>query len=153
MRDPEESRMTVIEHLEALRRVLIVICIAWGIATMVGFFVGEPVYAYVVHRAGIKELILVKPTFDANEFLSFVLGLVIAFGIVFELPVVLYALGRIGIISSSWLWRSRPYWVIGLGLLANFLMPGGDPLTPLILFVPLYVFYEGTALLLRVSGH
>ena len=43
--------------------------------------------------------------------------------------------------------------MIGLGLTANFLMPGGDPLTPLILFVPLYVFYEGTALALRISGH
>jgi len=234
--EPDDSRMTVIEHLEALRKVLIVICIAWGVATVIGFFVGDAVYTYVVHRAGVKELILinptggffvrfkvaiyvgfviaapvivqqvwsfvapglylherrlfgplvfatlfffalgigfslyslpliihvltgflppdlVKPTFDANEFLGFVLGLVIAFGIVFELPVVLYALGRMGIISSRWLWKNRPYWVIGLGLGANFLMPGGDPLTPLILFVPLYVFYEATALLLRVSGH
>src|SRR5438045_8621030 len=77
MRDPEESRMTVIEHLEALRRVLIVICIAWGIATVVGFFVGEPVYAYVVHRAGIKELILINPT--GGFFVRFKVALYVGF--------------------------------------------------------------------------
>jgi sec-independent protein translocase protein TatC len=236
MPEPDDSRMTVMEHLEALRRVLIVICIAWGIATIAGWFVGDEVYRYVVHRAGVGQVIIISPTggffvrfkvalyvgfliaapiiiqqvwsfvgpglylherrlfgplvfatlfffalgigfslfslplimhvltgfapsdvvkplFDANEFLGFVLGLVIAFGIVFELPVVLYALGRMGIISSRWLWKNRPYWVVGLGLVANFLTPGGDPITPLILFVPLYIFYEGSAILLRISGH
>ena len=41
---------------------LIVICIAWGLATVIGFIVGDPVYTYVVHRAGVKELILINPT-------------------------------------------------------------------------------------------
>lgn len=95
---------------------------------------------------------VIQPLLAADELLGFVLGLVIGFGLVFELPVVLYALGRMGIISSRWLWKNRPYWIIGLGLLANFLTPGGDPLTPMIMFAPLYVFYEGAALLLRLSG-
>jgi len=42
--------------------------------------------------------------------------------------------------------------ILGLGLLANFLTPGVDPVTPLIMFVPLYIFFEGTALLLRILG-
>ena len=41
----------------------------------------------------------------------------------------------------------------GLGLLANFMTPGGDPLvTPLVVFVPLLVFYLGATLLLRLTG-
>lgn len=88
----------------------------------------------------------------AGDLLGFVLLISVAFGLVFELPVVLYTLGRLGIISSRWLYRHRAYWVIGLGLLANFMTPGVDPLTPLLVFVPLYVFWELTALLLRFSG-
>src|SRR5438067_1165229 len=128
MRDPEESRMTVIEHLEALRRVLIVICIAWGIATVVGFFVGEPVYAYVVHRAGIKELILINPT--GGFFVRFKVALYVGF--VIAAPI---------IVQQAW----------------SFVAPGlylhERRLFGPLVFAPLYVFYEGTALLLRVSGH
>jgi sec-independent protein translocase protein TatC len=89
---------------------------------------------------------------NASDFLSFLLGLCIAFGLVFELPVVLWTLGMLGIISSGWLWSNRLYWVLGLGLLANIMTPGGDPLTPLVVFVPLIFFYGGSMLLLKISG-
>jgi Sec-independent protein secretion pathway component TatC len=65
---------------------------------------------------------------------------------------VLWTLGMLRIISSRWLWKQRLYWIIGLGLLANIMTPGGDPLTPLLVFVPLIIFYLGTTLLLRISG-
>jgi Sec-independent protein secretion pathway component TatC len=72
---------------------------------------------------------------------------------VFQLPVVLWILGMLRIISSRWLWQNRFYWVSGLGLLANFMTPGGDPLvTPLIVFVPLIAFYLGSIVVLRISG-
>jgi phosphatidylserine synthase len=49
--------------------------------------------------------------------------------------------------------RNRFYWVSGLGLLANFMTPGGDPLvTPLVVFVPLPAFYLGSTLLPKLSG-
>ena len=89
---------------------------------------------------------------DLSQFISFVLLMVIGFGIVFELPVVLFVLGMLRITNSRWLYKRRPYFFLGLGLLANFLTPGADPLTPLIMFIPLYVFFEGTALLLKLLG-
>jgi sec-independent protein translocase protein TatC len=89
----------------------------------------------------------------ASELLGLIVVLVIAFGVVFELPVVLFLLGRIGIISSAWLYGARLYWVLGLALVANFMTPGVDPITPLILFVPLLIFWEATALLLKLTGH
>jgi sec-independent protein translocase protein TatC len=90
---------------------------------------------------------------NGEDFLGFLLGLCIAFGLVFELPVVLWILGSLGIISSGWLWKNRLYWVAGLGLLANFMTPGGDPLvTPLVVYIPLMIFYGGTMLLLKITG-
>jgi sec-independent protein translocase protein TatC len=88
---------------------------------------------------------------DISELIGFILTMVIGFGLVFELPVVLFMLGMLRIINSRWLYKNRPFWFLGLGLLSNFLTPGADPLTPLIMFVPLYIFYEGTALILKLS--
>jgi sec-independent protein translocase protein TatC len=77
---------------------------------------------------------------------------VIGFGIVFELPVVMFVLGMLRIVNTRWLYKRRPYFVLALGLVANFLTPGADPLTPLIMFIPLYLFFEGTTLLLKLLG-
>jgi sec-independent protein translocase protein TatC len=89
---------------------------------------------------------------DIGELIGFILTMVIGFGLVFELPVVIFLLGTLRIISSRWLYKNRPWWFIGLALVANFLTPGVDPLTPLIMFVPLYVFYEGSTLVLKLTG-
>jgi Sec-independent protein secretion pathway component TatC len=56
------------------------------------------------------------------------------------------------VISSGWLYRHRFYWVIGLGILSAMATPGADPITPILMFVPLYLFWEGTALLLKLTG-
>ncbi len=230
----DDSRMTVLDHLQALRRVLLVSAAALAVGTGVAFLFWARVLQFLIHQGGVghlfyttpagaftlalkisvylgfviaspviiqqvlwfvspglhsheKKLILpllgstivffllgivfamvMLPTFlhvlsgfapdnlrflpFVDEYISFVLVLVIGFGIVFELPVVLYTLGRVGIISSKWLYANRLYWACGLGVLAAVGTPGADPITPLFMFVPLYVFYEGTALLLKVTG-
>ena len=78
--------------------------------------------------------------------------LVLGFGIVFEMPVVVYALGLLGVISSRWLRANRFYWVISLGIVSNLMTPGVDPITPLFMWIPLYLFWELTVLALRLSG-
>ena len=232
--DPEESRMTILEHLEALRRVLIVGMIAWAVTTGASFFVWKNVIKFLIERGnqghlvytgpagaltlGLKisiylGLILAAPIWIqqlwwfvspglhkherrlilpliastifffglgvsfalfslplfmrilngfappdlqylgfAEEYLSFVLLLVIGFGVVFELPVVLFVLGLLRIVTSKWLYENRFYWIIGLGVLANVLTPGVDPITPMFMWIPLYIFWEGTALLLKLMG-
>ena len=226
--------MSLIEHLEALRRVLIISLIAWGLATIAAVFISGHVISFLVSRAGLTHAIYLQPgggvilqlkvamyigvvisapviiqqiwwfvspglhpherryvlplvvatiiffaigvgvamfalplyikilnslapaevTYlpDVTELVGFVLIMVIGFGLVFELPVVLFVLGMLRIVSSRWLYKRRPYWFLGLGLVANFLTPGVDPLTPMIMFVPLYIFFEATALLLKLLG-
>lgn len=233
-RAPEQARMTVLGHLQALRRVLVTITLVWAATTVVGFLGWSRVLEFLIHRGGIhlayyhtptgaftlalkislylgfvlaspviiqqvwwfvspalhrheKRLalplilatlffFLVGVTFAlamlplfvhilggfappglqylpfVDEYVSFVLVLVIGFGLVFELPVVLYTLGLLRIISSRWLYRNRLYWIVGLGILSAFGTPGADPVTPLFMFVPLYSFWEGTALLLKLTG-
>ena len=126
------------------------------VATIVFFAIGVgvamfalPLYIKVLNSLSPAEVTYLP---DVTELVGFVLIMVIGFGLVFELPVVLFVLGMLRIISSRWLYKRRPYWFLGLGVLANFLTPGVDPLTPMIMFVPLYIFFEATALLLKLLG-
>ncbi len=231
-----DARMSVVQHLEDLRRALIIALIGWLLATVVAFAFWQPILHFEIVRAGLektgvvffapvgafmlglrialvvglvgaapiifwqvwwfvspglhqheKRLVLplvgvtsvffligvgfaqfslplfmkiltgfappdVKYLPAGDELIGFIMLISIAFGLVFELPVVLYTLGLLRIISSRWLYRHRAYWLVALGLLANFMTPGVDPLTPLLVFVPLYVFWEATALLLKITG-
>lgn len=90
---------------------------------------------------------------DINQFINFVLILVVAYGIVFEMPVVLVVLGRMGIISSQSLKKNRFYWIIGLLILANLATPGVDPITPLFMFFPLYILWELSVFTIAKMGH
>ena len=54
-------------------------------------------------------------------------------------------------ISSAWLYKNRLYWIAGLGILSALGTPGADPITPMFMFIPLYVFFEGTALILKLT--
>jgi sec-independent protein translocase protein TatC len=87
-----------------------------------------------------------------DDYLRFVLVLILGFGLVFELPVVVFVLGLVGVLSSRRLRDKRFYWVAGLLIIAYLATPGADPITPLFMFVPLYLFWEGTVLLLKLTG-
>jgi len=228
--------MTLVQHLEDLRRALIIASGAWLAAVVGTWFVSAETLRLIVQRSGLSHLVYLQPTGaftlrleiavctgtliaspvifwqlwwfvspglyrderrvvlplvaattaffllgvavcffalpliihvlsgfapagvlqflpSGDEFLGFLLGLCLAFGLVFQLPVVLWTLGMLGLVSSAWLWSNRFYWVSGLALLANFMTPGGDPLvSPLVVFVPLLLFYLGVTLLLRLTG-
>jgi sec-independent protein translocase protein TatC len=230
----EASRMTILEHLEALRRVLIVSMIAWTVCTAVAFFFWQQLLKFLIARGNVAHLYFTTPTggitlglkialvvglvvaapvwiqqlwwfispglhraerrlvlplilativFFAigvtfalfslplflrilqafapsdfiyfpigDDYLNFILFLIVGFGIVFELPVVVFTLGLLGIISSKWLYANRFYWVVGIGILSNIMTPGVDPITPLFMWIPLYLFWEATALILKLTG-
>src|SRR5260370_7931238 len=57
----EEKRMSVIEHLEALRRMLIISLIAWGVATIAAVFVARDVITFLITRAVIGHAIYLHP--------------------------------------------------------------------------------------------
>ncbi len=235
----DERRMTIIEHLEELRRVLLISAIAWVVATVAAFifhgaifdfllrplttvlgktnhitstaiftsptegltipikisaivgfigalpvvlwqvwgfvspglrpvekkfvgpFIGSAVllftagaaFAYFVMPIGLNFL----ATFlgnsavylpDINAYFSFLLLLIVAFGVTFELPVVIILLGVLGIVSSRMLRRKRKGIWVGIIAAALIVTPGADPYTPTALFIPLIIFFEASVLIL-----
>lgn len=76
-----------------------------------------------------------------SEYISLCLQLILAFGLAFQLPVVLVLLARAGVISVGGLKRNRRYAVVILLALAAIITPP-DIISQLMLFTPLYVLYE-----------
>ena len=76
-----------------------------------------------------------------NEYLSLIMRLIFAFGISFQLPILLNLLAKIGVVNSSYLKRSRRYVIVIIFSVAAILTPP-DPITQIGLAIPLLLLYE-----------
>ncbi|HEX4640862.1 MAG TPA: twin-arginine translocase subunit TatC [Chthoniobacterales bacterium] len=82
------------------------------------------------------------PTWTVQEYYSFVTRFTLAFGLSFELPVVVLALVRFGFISYEFMKRTRPYAVVLLFIFATIISPTPDVLTMVAMALPLCLLYE-----------
>jgi len=91
-----------------------------------------------------------RPMWPFYDYVGFVLQMLIAFGISFELPLVLLVLNVLGIVSADWLAHYRRHAVVVIMIFAACITPGGDLLSLFLLSAPMYVLYEGTLWLIRI---
>ena len=84
--------------------------------------------------------------FSPKRYLSFVVKMLVAFGVGFQFPIVLVALQAVGILSNRALRKNRSYALIGIVVLVAVITPSGDPFTLIILSLPMYIFYEASIL-------
>lgn len=88
--------------------------------------------------------------FRAEEYFSFVLRYLIAFGVSFLYPVFLFMAAATGIVTSAQLATGRRWAVLVIVVVAAAITPTGDALTLSLLSIPLYLFYEATYWLVRL---
>lgn len=86
----------------------------------------------------------------ASDYFTFVAFFLLAFGLTFELPVVLVLLAKAGVIDDRFLRKNRRYAILVEALLAAFLTPSQDAFSMLALFVPLAFLYEVSIVLARI---
>jgi sec-independent protein translocase protein TatC len=131
----------------AVRPLLILAPALFGAGTAFGYFVVLPPAVGFLQgfNHGAFDVLV-----QARAYYRFELMTMLALGAMFEIPVLLLALGRAGVLSSATLRRHRGYAVVGLSILGA-LLPGTDPVSTLLETLPLFALYEATIVLLRMS--
>ena len=102
------------------------------------FFYGLAADVGTVGSSG-KNLVELMP--DVEAYLDFVMMLILAFGLAFQLPVVLTLLGQLGVLTSEQLAKGRRFAILGVCAVAAFITPP-DPISMLAMAVPLALLYE-----------
>jgi sec-independent protein translocase protein TatC len=86
----------------------------------------------------------VKNTITLDSFISTVTTLTLLTGLVFELPIVIYFLSKIGLMSPAFMRTYRKHAVVIILVLAAFITPTSDATTMILVAVPLYILYEAS---------
>ena len=122
------------------------------ILTPLLFFLGGMLVYYLImplaikfflsfESSGISTNLPIQLEAKVNEYLSLVMKLIFAFGISFQLPIILSLLARIGIVDSDFLKSRRKYVIVIIFAMAALLTPP-DPITQIGLAIPLLILYE-----------
>ena len=122
------------------------------IITPILFLLGGMLVYYLVMPLAIKFFLSFESTgvvtnlpiqleAKVNEYLSLIMKLIFAFGLSFQLPVVLSLLARIGVVDSQYLKERRKYFIVIIFATAAILTPP-DPITQIGLAIPLLILYE-----------
>ena len=77
-----------------------------------------------------------------NEYMNFVISVMLAAGVVFELPMVSWFLSKLGILTPAFMRHYRRHSIVAILILAAVLTPGTDPVSQILLAVPLVLLYE-----------
>ena len=111
------------------------------------YFVFQSVFAFI-HDFAPKSI---TPAPDIEAYFSFVLTMFLAFGITFEIPIVVIVLVRMGIVTVEKLREARPYVIVGAFVIAAVVTPP-DVLSQFMLAVPMCILYEAGLFFARFVG-
>jgi sec-independent protein translocase protein TatC len=113
----------------------------FALGVCVGYFMLLPVTLQWLFALS-KWMNLEMEFVQLNSYISFLLKMLLGFGLTFEFPVVVVTLGAIGLVSSRFLADKRRHVVVLLLIVAAVVTPTVDPVSQTMLAAPLYVLYE-----------
>lgn len=116
------------------------------VVTFLSFISGAAFAYYVIIPLIIPTLLAfgvegIENNISIDYYFSFVLQMIIASGVIFEMPVVAYFLGRIGLLTPAFMRHYRRYAIAAIFIIAALLTPP-DPLSQMLLAIPLLILYE-----------
>lgn len=112
----------------------------FGLGVCFGYFIVTPLAMNFLANYSISDSI--SNTITIQSYLSFVATLSLGCGIVFELPIVVYILSRIGILTPQFMRSTRRYAILLILLIAAIITPTPDVFTMLTVASPMFVLYE-----------
>lgn len=122
------------------------VCFLAGIAF--AYFAMLPLTLQFAAQFGSESI---KNEFAIDEYMSIIISVMLTAGLVFELPMISFFLSKLGILKPSFMIKYRRHSIVIIMVLAAFLTPGADPVSQLVLAVPLVVLYEISILISKIS--
>ncbi|MDQ7843310.1 MAG: twin-arginine translocase subunit TatC [Armatimonadota bacterium] len=122
--------------------------------SLVLFVAGATFAFFTILPVGVRFLLSYQtealvPMISIGAYTSFATAFILAFGLVFQLPVVVLLLARLGIVTPATLAAGRRYALLGIVALSAVLTPGGDVVSQALMAVPTYLLYEASIWIAR----
>ena len=122
--------------------------ISFLIGIAFAYFVMIPLAFQFIKQFGTE---LIKNEFAIDEYVSIIMSVLLAAGFVFELPMISFFLTKLGILTPKFMKKYRRHAIIVIMVLAAFLTPGTDPVSQVVLAVPLFLLYEISILISKLA--
>ncbi len=122
----------------------------------VSFVIGLTFAYFAILPFGIKYLLtfggdIARAQWTIGEYISFVTTLLLGVGAVFETPLIMFFLAKIGIVNAQMLSRYRRYAIVAIAVIAAVITPTPDPFNMTLVMVPLFLLYEIGVILARIA--
>lgn len=114
-----------------------------------GYFLVFPLTLRFLSTYQLSEYI--RPMVTLDSYMDNFFMLLLMMGAVFELPLLAWLLGKMGILNRGFFSHYRRHAIVVLLILAAFITPTGDPFTLFIVFIPIYALWEASARLVPVA--
>ncbi|BCL59620.1 Sec-independent protein translocase protein TatC [Desulfomarina profundi] len=122
-------------------------CLLFYGGTLFCYFVTLPFGIQFLLGFGSEEL---KPVISIGRFVNFTTIFILAFGFIFELPIFMVFLAKVGVFTRKFYERNRRYALLIIAILAALLTPTPDVVNMLMMGGPLYLLYESGIVILMV---
>lgn len=122
--------------------------ISFFIGMLFAYFVMIPFAFRFIHQFGTQ---LIKNEFAIDEYLSIIVSVILAAGVVFELPMISFFLTKMGILTPGFMRKYRKHAIVVILILAAVLTPGTDPVSQIVLAVPLVLLYEISIFISKIA--
>ncbi len=124
-------------------------CLLFYAGTSFCFFITLPFGIQFLLSFSSEEL---KPVISVSQFVNFITIFILAFGVIFELPIFMVFLARVGVFKRRFYEKNRRYAILLIAIVAAALTPTPDVFNMALMGVPLYLLYESGIIILWVLG-
>ena len=135
------------KELKSLKGVVVWAAVLFYIGISFGYFVLMPMSVNYLGTYHVSED--VKNTINLSSYIDIVTSLVLMTGLIFEFPMIVFFIAKLGLIGDKTMSQYRRYAIVGVLVVAMIVTPSPDVFSQVLVAVPLYVLYEVSILVAR----